>query len=389
MSSGIGPFFSRLRSVCAPIAGRLLRRHPMPGAPALGLPAGRTVRACIDRAVRPLRSLRGMAAFLILLTLTAGLLAWLRYENELNAGFSGYPEATRLVVIPPGSRTRDILRILEKEGIIRNSWPSLVYLWWNRGKGGVHAGEYQFQRAISAKAAMNMLLEGRVFQHALTIPEGWNRFQIAGILEARGMGTKADLLKLLEDPAPVRDLDARATSLEGYLFPDTYFYTRGTSAREMILRLTRRFSRIFDEQRRKRAAELGWSIREVVTLASLIEKETALPSERPMISSVFHRRLKEGMRLQCDPTVIYASTMIGKFDGVIRQSDLALHSPYNTYQVAGLPAGPIASPGLASLDAALNPAQTNFLYFVARKDGSHQFSASVGEHNRAVALYRR
>jgi len=330
-----------------------------------------------------------VTVLLFLVLMLGWFTAWRRYQGELNAGYIGYAAENKLILIPAGAHTRSILQQLEKEGIIRTQWPALFYLWWNKGRSGIKAGEYQFKRAMPSKNVMDILMEGKIFQRSLTIPEGWNLFQVAELLESKGFGSKPEIQNLLQNPERIRGLDPEAKNLEGYLYPDTYFYTRGTGVAEMLARIVNRFQRVFDDTRRRRAEELGLDIRDIVILASLIEKETAIPSERALISAVFHRRLKEGIRLQCDPTVIYASTLIGKFDGVIRRSDLNLDSPYNTYQVSGLPAGPIANPGLASIEAALYPSDDKYLYFVARKDGSHRFSASLAEHNKAILLYQR
>lgn len=300
-------------------------------------------------------------------------------------------DAGKVIWIAPGSHTQPILQQLVTEGIIPPSRQTLAYayLWWNGNRGGIKAGEYRFAPSPSLREVLEILIQGKVHYRTLTIPEGWDLRQIGEILVSKGFGTRQEIQSLLADPEPIQKLDPQAVDLEGYLFPDTYFYTRGTNAREMISRMVQRFQSAFPPARQNRAREMGFSLRDMVVLASLIERETSLPAERPLISAVFHRRLKLGIRLQCDPTVVYASSRIGKYDGVIRQSDLNLDSPYNTYRFPGLPPGPIASPGEASLEAALHPAENNYLYFVAKGDGGHQFSANLTDHNQAVQLYQR
>lgn len=326
-----------------------------------------------------------------ILVLTLGSVGFWWWIHQLDVPFPRAGDAGKVIWIAPGSHTQQILQQLVTEGIIPSSRRTLAYayLWWNDNRGGLKAGEYRFAPSPSLREVLEILIQGKVHYRTLTIPEGWDLRQIGEILVSKGFGTLQEIRSLLADPEPIRKLDPQAVDLEGYLFPDTYFYTRGTSAREMISRMVLRFQSAFPPARQNRAREMGFSLRDMVVLASLIERETSLPAERPLISAVFHRRLKLGMRLQCDPTVVYASSRIGKYDGVIRQSDLNLDSPYNTYRFPGLPPGPIASPGEASLEAALHPAENNYLYFVAKGDGGHQFSANLTDHNQAVRLYQR
>ncbi len=325
------------------------------------------------------------------LALTLGSIGFWGWIHQLDIPFPRAGDAGKVIWIAPGSHTQQILQQLVTEGIIPSSRRTLAYayLWWNDNRGGLKAGEYRFAPSPSLREVLEILIQGKVHYRTLTIPEGWDLRQIGEILVSKGFGTLQEIRSLLANPEPIQELDPRAVDLEGYLFPDTYFYTRGTSAREMITRMVQRFQSAFPPAKQNRAREMGFSLRDMVVLASLIERETSLPVERPLVSAVFHRRLKLGMRLQCDPTVVYASSRIGKYDGVIRQSDLNLDSPYNTYRFPGLPPGPIASPGEASLEAALHPAENNYLYFVAKGDGGHQFSANLTDHNQAVQLYQR
>jgi UPF0755 protein len=254
------------------------------------------------------------------------------------------------------------------------------------------AGDYRFPSPISTLEVIRKLIRGEVITERITIPEGLNRFEIADLLRQLPLRDADRALEFTEDVSLIRDLDPQADSLEGYLFPDTYTYTPSLSARDLIARMVHRFREAFTEADRARARALGFTVREVVTLASLIEKEAKRPEERPLISSVFHNRLRRGMRLECDPTVLYAALLEGDTERTIRRSDLARPSPYNTYLSPGLPPGPIASPGRASLHAALYPASTDYLYFVVdgtRSDGAHRFARTLAEHRANVLLYRQ
>lgn len=326
------------------------------------------------------------ACSLLLLSISVAAY-WL--HSSLTTPYKGFPEPTKTYVIMPGMRTEEIVAALQREGVLAMRFPVLVYLEWQRRRGGIKAGEYEFAGKTTAVDVAEKLIEGKVLQHSITIPEGLSIRQLATLMQSRGLGTVEENLKLVSDPSLIRDLDPRATDLEGYLFPDTYYFVRGSQPKELVGRMVGRFREVFRDDWRRRAAELGFEIREVVTLASLIEEETAVAGERKLISAVFHRRLERGIHLQCDPTVIYASRLIGKFDGTIRQSDIKLQSPYNTYVHRGLPPGPIANPGAQSLEAALFPAEVPYLYFVAKNDGTHHFSESLVDHNRAVRAYQR
>jgi UPF0755 protein len=320
---------------------------------------------------------------------------WIRYEvNHPRA----HNAAARVITIEPRASTARIIADLHEEGIIRRQFPIWLYLRLFARSGRLRAGDYQFKSPISPLEAIRKIERGEVATRQFTIPEGYNKFDIAralaglqGLKEPQPQ-TPDDALRLLNHLELISDLDPQATSLEGYLFPDTYEYT-ATSTREQLVELmVRRFRRTFSPEMQQRAADLNMSIREVVTLASLIEKEAKVDSERELISSVFHQRLRVGMPLACDPTVIYAALLEGKYRGKIYQSDLDRNTAYNTYKRTGLPPGPIASPGKRSIEAALNPTTTNYLYFVVdaqKNDGSHKFSASSAEHERAVAALRQ
>jgi UPF0755 protein len=232
------------------------------------------------------------------------------------------------------------------------------------------------------------LARGDVYARRITFPEGLTIGEMAGIYESRGFGAAARFLEAAANASLIRDLDREAVDLEGYLFPETYALPRETPASRLIAMMVDRFRATYTDQWRRSAEEQGWTPRQVVTLASLVEKETGKPEERPIVAAVYRNRLNIGMGLQADPTVVYALQKAGRYTGNIRRDDLALDSPYNTYRHAGLPPGPIAAPGAASLEAALMPANVSYLYFVSRNDGSHVFARTLAEHNRNVREFQ-
>ncbi|MBN2126167.1 MAG: endolytic transglycosylase MltG, partial [Deltaproteobacteria bacterium] len=224
-----------------------------------------------------------------------------------------------------------------------------------------------------------------VIAHPVTIPEGLTASQIGALLEEKGLADKGGFLDLIRDPRLIKDYGLRGDSLEGYLYPDTYHFARGIPVQRIIDTMVKRFHELVDPLQ-DRARQVGMELEEVISLASIVEKETGLARERPLIASVFLNRLKRGMRLESDPTVIYG---LKDFDGNLTREDLRHNTPYNTYTRRGLPPGPIANPGLDSIRAVLSPAETNYLYFVSKNDGSHHFSATLAEHNRAVVKYQK
>lgn len=296
------------------------------------------------------------------------------------------------IVISPGSTATEIIARLSEEKII--SSPLLVRAYLLATGRGAHlkAGAYRFPSPITALDVIRKLLAGDVYREKITFPEGLTRFDIADIIARLPLKDAGKAYALVNDRRLIADLDPQADSLEGYLFPDTYEYDETTTAEQLIEKMVRRFRQVLRPEYLERARELKMTLRQVVTLASLIEKEAKIASERPLISSVFHNRLIRGMKLECDPTVLYAARLVGIRRQTITKSDLMRVSPYNTYLFPGPPPGPIASPGLASLEAALYPADTDYLYFVvdgSRKDGSHRFATTPAEHADNVAVYRR
>jgi UPF0755 protein len=291
-----------------------------------------------------------------------------------------------LVDIPPGTPFTHISHILHQQQLIGPEW---FFTLLGRVQGvdrKIIPGEYELDAGMKPTEMLKKLVKGEVYRHALTIPEGFNVVQIAEILDQKNLARKQDILRLTRDPVFIQSLDIQAPSLEGYLFPDTYQFSRYTPPEFIVRTFVNRFHEMVTPDLRSQAMTLDMTLHEVLTLASVVEKETGLAAERPLVSGVFHNRLQKGIPLQSDPTVIYALEF---FDGNIRKDDLSVNSPYNTYKIFGLPPGPIANPGLAAIHAALYPTPTDFVYFVARNDGSHQFSVTLAEHNKAVDKYQR
>jgi UPF0755 protein len=250
----------------------------------------------------------------------------------------------------------------------------------------IKSGEYGFRGDVSPYRVIRDLVEGRVVLYEVTIPEGYNLWGIARRMESAGIIKEEEFLEAAFDRTLLDELGIGAPSAEGYLFPDTYRFPKHASARDLIREMVRNLRMHYDDKMRRRAEELGMSEREVLTLASIIEKETGNRDERPLISAVFHNRLRRGMPLQADPTSVYG--VKDQSEGITRD-DLQRESPYNTYRIRGLPPGPIASPGLDSIRAALYPADVDYLYFVSKHNGRHHFSKTREEHLRAVRLYRK
>jgi UPF0755 protein len=324
------------------------------------------------------------AAVIVDTVLIAGIAA---VAFSMSAAYQGY-EAPVVVQIEPGTSSRVIAAELESLGVVRSRWLFLaaraVQL-----RSKLMAGEYRFEQPMSVWEVYDHIESGAVVQHPITVPEGRTRFEIAALVEERGFATREEFLAECKKTDRIADLAPGAKDLEGFLFPETYQLTRPFSAAKLVDMMAARFRGVFKEL--SAGSSLDLSPYETVTLASMIERETGVGSERELISSVFHNRLERGMLLQCDPTVIYGMMTENRYAGRLTRDDLAAPHPYNTYLHAGLPPGPIANPGRAALEAALGPAQTNYLYFVAAADGGggHVFSESLQAHNRAVVAYRR
>ena len=287
--------------------------------------------------------------------------------------------------IPRGTRTREITDQLVSIGVIRSRWTFLAMYSLSWGRRTLKAGEYSFEDPVSPLQVLRKLVQGDVSYEVVVIPEGHNRFEIADIIAEHGFATREEFLRVSENTALLADLAPEALSLEGFLYPDSYHLPRHATAGLIAERMVARFREIYGEIT---AASYDDSALDVVIIASLVEKETSRRGERRVISGVFHNRLKRGMLLQCDPTVIYAAVLEGRSVRRLRRSDLEMDSPYNTYLHSGLPPGPIANPGRQALEAALAPDKTDYLFFVSNANGGHRFSTTLSEHNRAVVDYR-
>ncbi|MGA2532234.1 MAG: endolytic transglycosylase MltG [Candidatus Aminicenantales bacterium] len=325
------------------------------------------------------------ALLLAALLLLPALTGWLVKENS--APYQG-PGSNVFFEVQKGRSVRSVIGNLGARSVIRSSLAlTLAYrLFYSRQR--LKAGEYEFTFPASGKDVLFKIFRGRIYLHPVTVPEGLTGDEIAGVLAAQAGVEPGPFRSAFRQTAPVAEWDARAVNLEGYLFPDTYLVPRNVTAGEFVDVMVGEFRKVFHEGWRKRAAELGLSVRDIVILASLIEKETGLPGERPLVSAVFHNRLRLGMKLDCDPTVIYGLKLEDKYSGRLLTRDLAFPSAYNTYIHSGLPPGPICNPGRQALDAALYPAPESYLYFVAQGDGSHHFSRSFAEHRQAVQRYQ-
>ncbi len=328
----------------------------------------------------------GIILRLVVLIVLIGAGVVLLLASTLAMAYQGFPSPV-ILDFPKGTSTSAMANELADAGVVRYPWQFMLARMLHPG-ARLQAGEYQFTHYDTTWNVFNRIQRGDVFYYELTVPEGSNMFDIAASLKPFDFLKAADFLRAARDPSLIHDLAPKAPTLEGYLFPSTYRITRVTTVRQLCQMMTD----LFRKQWRGLSKPGGPSaVNEVVTLASLIEKETAIPDERATVASVYENRLRLGMSLDCDPTTIYAALLEQRYRGTIYRSDLASTNAYNTYQHAGLPPGPIANPGVASLHAALSAATTDYLYFVARPDGSgrHQFSKTMEEHNRAVAAYRR
>jgi UPF0755 protein len=275
---------------------------------------------------------------------------------------------------------------LSEAGIINDPIKFKLLTLIKRYDTKIKAGEYALSSSMPPAVVLDMMVRGKTYLHKVTIPEGYNLRQIAALMSDAGFGTEEEFIKKTTDPLFVSNQGIEAESLEGYIYPDTYYFPKDESVDDIVSATIERLWAVFKPEWKERAKELGFSIHQVITLASIIEKETGAKNERELISSVFNNRLKKGMRLETDPTVIYG---IKNFDGNITRKHLSAKNPYNTYQIEGIPPGPIASPGYDSIKAALYPAETPYIFFVSKNDGTHYFSANLKEHNWAVNKYQR
>jgi UPF0755 protein len=326
---------------------------------------------------------RLVLALVVILMLAAVAAAGWVYVS-LGRPYRGYTEAEQFVEIPQGSGSAAMGRRLEEAGVVRSATTFRLAVWMAGVGQRLQAGEYRFDEPMSARAVVDKIARGDVHLVSITFPEGLTIRQMSQLYESRGFGTATDFTQAAGNASLIEDLDPAAPNLEGYLFPDTYALPRRATAPQLVDRMVASFRKALTPDIVDAARTRGLTIREVVALASLIEKETAKSEERELVAAVYSNRLRIGMGMQADPTVIYALELLGQYDGNLTRQNLRVDHPYNTYVYAGLPPGPIASPGRASLQAAVNPADVPYLFFVSRNDGSHIFSTTYDEHRRHV-----
>jgi UPF0755 protein len=326
-----------------------------------------------------IRNLFRTFAILVLLAAAAAGYAAFRLTRPYR-GFAGEV----YLDVPRGTPAGRIADMLAESGVVRTRWDFLMARAFRRGRT-LQAGEYRFDRGASPLEVFGRIARGDIFYYELVVPEGWNMFDIAAAVGQLGLFRAEDFLAAARDPSLVRDLDPKAPTLEGYLFPDTYRLGHTTTPAGLCRLMTKKFREVWQ------GLHTNADVHDTVTMASLVEKESKLLGERPLVAAVFANRARIGMKLDCDPTTIYAALLEHRYRGTIYRSDLASGNPYNTYQHAGLPPGPIANPGLPSIQAALKPASSEALYFVLRPDGSggHEFSKTIAAHEAATARYRR
>lgn len=324
---------------------------------------------------------------LLLIAASAGIAALVLYQR-VDRPFKGYEGAEQFVELPQGASTRAIGEKLVEAGVVSGAFTFRLALWRSGVSRHLQAGEYRFDRPLSALDVARKIARGEVYLRPITFPEGLTIDDMAALFESHGFGTAASFSVAAADRSLIADLDPQARDLEGYLFPDTYPLSRRSSAGDLVRMMVHRFRQVFAPLADEATAE-GMSVRQVVTLASIVEKEAGEREERPLVAAVYVNRLRIGMGLQCDPTVIYALRRAGRFNGNLTRENLTWPSPYNTYLHSGLPPGPIAAPGRSSLEAAVRPAPVDYLYFVSRNDGSHVFARTLDEHNRNVYRYQK
>jgi UPF0755 protein len=293
---------------------------------------------------------------------------------------------SKVVIIPDGSTFQYVAALLERERLIKSRSAFVIFGKSQSAERKVHAGEYELNPSMTPAEILSKLVNGQTVLHPLTIPEGLTMTQIADVVSQQGLTDRAEFIRLAKDPAFIASLGIKAETLEGYLYPNTYKFPRAVKAREVLGAMVEQLRQVVGPDLLARMQELKMSMHQVLTLASVIEKETGFGGDRSDISAVFHNRLKQHIPLQSDPTVIYG---LPAFDGNLRKKDLSSSSPYNTYRVQGLPPGPIANPGIQAIRATLYPSDSRALYFVSRNDGTTQFSKTLTEHNQAVEKYQK
>ena len=336
-----------------------------------------------------MKPLRILVRCLLILVVVA-LLGYLYLEREMNTFHN--PSSTASFEVSPGMSARSVVKMLRERGAIADERLTMLYLVISGNRKALRAGEYLFDRPVTTREVIDTLVSGRIYLHRFTVPEGLTVAEVAMKWQEQGFGKAEEFLTAAKESVDlVRDLEgenARA-SVEGYLFPETYFFAIRTTPRRAIEAMVGRFRSVLAQLETRLPSE-SWplSLRDTLVLASLVEAEAQVAEERPLIASVFVNRLKLKILLQCDPTVIYALEKANRYRGQLTRADLKFDSPYNTYRYPGLPPGPIANPGMRSLEAVMRPASTRYLYFVRTTGGRHTFSETLAAHNRAVAAYR-
>ncbi len=328
----------------------------------------------------------GLLALLAIAALGAGA-GWL--ESQISRPYRGHRPERVFVDIPHGTSRWAIAGILRKNDVIRNRMAFALFSDWHFRRP-LQAGEYLFDRQLDSREVFWKIAHGQIFVHIVTVPEGWTIFDIANQLQQQNICARQDFLAAARDTSLISDLAPRAKTLEGFLFPSTYQFTRRTTCSQIAATMVRHFRTVWNSLQVARFPQLPGEMtpKDAVTLASLVERETPNADERPLVAGIFYNRLRRSYPLQCDPTVQYAMLLAGRVVLDVKPSDLRIDSPYNTYEHPGLPPGPIANPGEASLRAALSPATTDDLYFVANGQGGHFFSRTLAEHNKNVARLR-
>jgi UPF0755 protein len=332
-----------------------------------------------------------LALLFLILLIAGGAAAWMWYG--ITQPYQDFAKEGVFVDVPHGASQRHVAYLLKTNGVVRSALAFEIYA-RRHPKRTLQAGEYFFDHALTGREVFWKVANGQVYQQPFTVREGETMFDIARELGAAKFMPAGDFLFAAGDPALIRDFVPGAQTLEGFLFPATYELPRHPAASELTAEMVHKFK---EEWKHIASSALAGSkdegghqsVHRIVTLASLVERETPRPEERPLVAGAFENRLRKGMRLQCDPTVMYGMERLGKYQGPLTGKDLSFDSLYNTYEHGGLPPGPIGNPGEASLRAALQPAQTDYLYFVANTHGGHFFSATLAEHNKNVVKYRR
>jgi UPF0755 protein len=335
-----------------------------------------------------MRWIKRIILVVLALAIAAGAGSWWIYAR-ITEPYRGYSDAEVFVDIPSGAGPVRIGERLAAAGVVAAPWTFRAALLVSGRARELKAGEYRFNQPMHALGVIDRIARGDVYKRLLTFREGLTISEMAQVFEERGFGKADEFSKAASNATLVADLDSNATDLEGYLFPETYALPRNTSATAVVDQMVAGFRDVLSEEVTAAAAQRGLTVRQLVTLASLVEKETGAPAERPLVAAVYTNRLRLRMPMQADPTVIYALQMAGQYTGNLTREHLReFDSPYNTYRYPGLPPGPIAAPGKASLLAAAHPADVDYLYFVSKNDGTHVFASTLAEHNRNVVTWQ-